>query len=634
MIISFENVEKSYGASPVLRGVSARIEDTDRIGLIGRNGAGKTTLLNILYGDLEPDGGTISRADKTFGFLRQNSGLSSGNTIWEEMRSVFAPLLEAEQQLRSLEQRIAQTPVEDPSYQELAARYAHLQGFFEQRDGYLIDVKIRTILSGMGFADTDPQTPVEVLSGGEKTRLAICKLLLEQPDLLILDEPTNHLDFNTLNWLEDYLLSYKGALLVVSHDRYFLDKICNCIWEVECHQLITYPGNYSRYVVLKEERVERQQKEWEIQQRQIEEMEDFIARNIVRASTTARAQSRRKALEKMELVERPRPPARPPKLRFTYGREPVKDVLLVENLSLVVGEGMEQRTLCSHVDLQVTRGEKIALVGANGIGKTTFLSALVGLTTPQSGKIEWGVNTEVSYFEQEEFGLHSTKTALDELWDRFPQKTERELRTLLGNMGLTGDDVYKKVGELSGGERAKLKFAILALRCGNVLVMDEPTNHLDLASKEALDKALQEYTGTLLVVSHDRYLLNKFPDKIAEMHTDGIRLYKGNYDRYLASKNNQPPAPKQQQPEKPAKTSSYRGKKQRSEEAARRREIALLEQEIEQLEEEIARLEGEIASPEVAADYLLLQQTCDVLEEKQKAYDDALSRWSLLLEES
>ncbi|MGI6404567.1 MAG: ABC-F family ATP-binding cassette domain-containing protein [Oscillospiraceae bacterium] len=634
MIISFENVEKSYGASPVLRGVSARIEDTDRIGLIGRNGAGKTTLLNILYGDLEPDGGTISRADKTFGFLRQNSGLSSGNTIWEEMRSVFAPLLEAEQQLRSLEQRIAQTPVEDPSYQELAARYAHLQGFFEQRDGYLIDVKIRTILSGMGFADTDPQTPVEVLSGGEKTRLAICKLLLEQPDLLILDEPTNHLDFNTLNWLEDYLLSYKGALLVVSHDRYFLDKICNCIWEVECHQLITYPGNYSRYVVLKEERVERQQKEWEIQQRQIEEMEDFIARNIVRASTTARAQSRRKALEKMELVERPRPPARPPKLRFTYGREPVKDVLLVENLSLVVGEGMEQRTLCSHVDLQVTRGEKIALVGANGIGKTTFLSALVGLTTPQSGKIEWGVNTEVSYFEQEEFGLRSTKTALDELWDRFPQKTERELRTLLGNMGLTGDDVYKKVGELSGGERAKLKFAILALRCGNVLVMDEPTNHLDLASKEALDKALQEYTGTLLVVSHDRYLLNKFPDKIAEMHTDGIRLYKGNYDRYLASKNNQPPAPKQQQPEKPAKTSSYRGKKQRSEEAARRREIALLEQEIEQLEEEIARLEGEIASPEVAADYLLLQQTCDVLEEKQKAYDDALSRWSLLLEES
>ncbi|HHY52356.1 MAG TPA: ABC-F family ATP-binding cassette domain-containing protein, partial [Clostridiales bacterium] len=486
MIISLENIEKSFGAAPVLRGVSARIEDADRIGLIGRNGAGKTTLLNILYGSLEPDGGTVARADKTIGFLRQNSGLSSGNTIWEEMRSVFAPLLEAEWELRALEQQIAQTPVEDPDYSRLTARYAHLQGLFEQRDGYLIDVKIRTVLSGMGFADTDPQTPVEVLSGGEKTRLAICKLLLEQPELLILDEPTNHLDFRTLNWLEDYLLGYKGALLVVSHDRYFLDKICTSIWELENHELITYPGNYSRYVVLKEERLERQQKEWEIQQRQIAEMEEFIARNIVRASTTARAQSRRKALEKMELVERPRPPARPPKLRFTYRREPVKDVLTVENLTLTVGEGMERRTLCSRLNFHVTRGEKIALVGANGIGKTTFLSALVGLVTPQSGRIEWGVNTEVSYFEQEEFGLHSNKTALDELWDRFPQKTEQELRTVLGNMGLTGDAVYKKVGELSGGERAKLKFAILTLRCGNVLVMDEPTNHLDLASKEAL----------------------------------------------------------------------------------------------------------------------------------------------------
>ena len=634
MIISLENIEKSFGAAPVLRGVSARIEDADRIGLIGRNGAGKTTLLNILYGSLEPDGGTVARADKTIGFLRQNSGLSSGNTIWEEMRSVFAPLLEAEWELRALEQQIAQTPVEDPDYSRLTARYAHLQGLFEQRDGYLIDVKIRTVLSGMGFADTDPQTPVEVLSGGEKTRLAICKLLLEQPELLILDEPTNHLDFRTLNWLEDYLLSYKGALLVVSHDRYFLDKICTSIWELENHELITYPGNYSRYVVLKEERLERQQKEWEIQQRQIAEMEEFIARNIVRASTTARAQSRRKALEKMELVERPRPPARPPKLRFTYRREPVKDVLTVENLTLAVGEGMEQRTLCSHLNFHVTRGEKIALVGANGIGKTTFLSALVGLIPPQSGRIEWGVNTEVSYFEQEEFGLHSNKTALDELWDRFPQKTEQELRTVLGNMGLTGDAVYKRVGELSGGERAKLKFAILTLRCGNVLVMDEPTNHLDLASKEALDKALQEYTGTLLVVSHDRYLLNKFPDKIAEMHPDGIQIYKGNYDSYLAAKNAQPPAPKPQPPEKPAKTSSYRGKKQRSEEAARRREISLLEQEIEKLEGEIAQLQGEISSPEVAADYQRLQQACDTLEEKQKAYDQALSRWSLLLEEN
>lgn len=635
MIISLEHIEKSYGATLILQDVTARIEDRDRIGLIGRNGAGKTTLLNLIYGELEEDEGTIARGDHKIGFLRQNSGLSSHQSIQEEMRSVFWELLSAQEELGELEQTISATSPDHPSYGEQTARYAYLQSFFEQQDGYLIDVKIATILSGMGFADVDTATPVEVLSGGEKTRLALAKLLLEEPELLILDEPTNHLDFKTLNWLEDYLAAYKGALLVVSHDRYFLDKLCSSIWEVERQRLTVYHGNYSRYVILKEERWERQYKEWQIQQRQIEEMEDFVARNLVRATTTARAQSRRKALEKLERIEKPRPPARPPKIRFTYRREPVKDVLHVKNLALSVGEGRERRQLCREVNFDLLRGDKVALVGANGIGKSTLLGALLGQVEPDTGSIEWGTNTEVSYFEQEEFALHSSKSVLDELWDRFPQKTELELRNVLGNLGIIGENVHKKVGELSGGERAKLKFAILVIRSGNVLLMDEPTNHLDLAAKEALDKALQEYTGTLLVVSHDRYLLNKFPHRIAEMHAEGIRLYKGNYDSYLAQKSGEgssrEEAPREKA-EKSEKGSGYRSKKQRSEDVARKQELDRLEGEIEALEEEISQLETQISTPEIAADYLLLRQTCDTLEEKKFQCSQKLARWSELLE--
>jgi ATP-binding cassette subfamily F protein 3 len=557
------------------------------------------------------------------------------------MRSVFKELLDSERELRSLERELAVKGAVHPDYPGLSARYDRLQTFFESREGYLIDVKIRTVLSGMGFGATDPATPVDVLSGGEKTRLALCKLLLEEPALLILDEPTNHLDFKTLGWLEEYLLGYKGALLAVSHDRYFLDRICTGIWEIERRRLVTYPGNYSRYVALKEERYIRLQKEYDSRRHQIDDLKEFVARNLVRASTTARAQSRRKILEKLEQdgTERPRPPERPPKIRFTCRREPVKDVLHVERLSLSVGEGAERRKLIDGVDFHLMRGDRVALVGANGIGKTTFLRALLGGggDKPDHGRVEWGVNTEVSYFEQEEFALSSGKSALNELWDRFPQKTEQELRTVMGNMGITGDAVHKRVSALSGGERAKLKFAILTIKAGNVLLMDEPTNHLDLAAREALDAALKAYTGTLLVVSHDRYLLNKFPQWIAEMHEGGIRLYKGGYDDYLAQRAREEAparaAPQLEGKDETPQKSAYRTKKQRSEQVARRQEIARLEDEIEELEAEILGLESKVSSPEVAADYLLLRETCDNLEEKRGILDEKLSLWSRLAEE-
>lgn len=638
MILSLEQVTKSFGANLILDQITAKIEGHDRIGLIGFNGAGKSTLLNLLYGDLQADDGEIARSAATIGFLRQNSGLDTDGTIQSEMLRVFSSLLALEQEMRQVEQQIANTPPETGGYRELAAQYARMQGIFEREDGYHIHVKIDTILNGMGFSGVDRQTPIAVLSGGEKTRLALCKLLLENPALLMLDEPTNHLDFQTLLWLEGYLQNYKGAILVVSHDRYFLDKLCTSIWEIEHHELSCYPGNYSKYVRLKEEKLERQRKEYEMQQAEIADLKDFVARNIVRATTSTRAKSKQKQLERIELVKKPKPPPKPAKITFQYKREPVKDVLHIERLTLSVGEASERRTLCSDVSFELLRGEKIALIGANGVGKSTFLKAIQRLAPVDHGEIEWGKNCDISYFEQEDFALNSQKTVLDELWDRFPKEFEHSIRTVLGNVQLTGENVYKKVVELSGGERAKLKFAILLLRCGNVLLMDEPTNHLDLATKEVLDAALCDYTGTLLVISHDRYLLNRFPTKIVEMHPDGFRSYPGNYDQYIAQK--EAAIARQPVPEKKAASAHsrpdnayYRSKQQRSEEAAKKRRINQLEANIEQLEQEIAQLENEIAAPEIAENYAELQQRCDALEQTRIQLNLALDEWSSLCDD-
>ncbi|MBR6607855.1 MAG: ABC-F family ATP-binding cassette domain-containing protein, partial [Oscillospiraceae bacterium] len=493
MVLSIEQLNKSFGANLILQDITAKIEDSDRIGLIGVNGAGKSTLLNLIVGDLTADSGDIAISNgASIGFLRQNSGLSSENSIWEEMRSVFAPVLMMEQRLRQLESDMSDPALDHDSntYHKMAEEYAVLDESFNKAEGYLVDVKIRTILNGMGFSDKSVETPIHTLSGGEKTRLALAKLLLESPTLLILDEPTNHLDFKTLTWLEEYLESYKGALLLVSHDRYFLDKLVGNIWEVSHHKLETYKGNYSKYVVLKKERQERQMKEYKQQQEEIAAMEDFIARNLVRASTTKRAQSRIAALERMERIEKPQGDVKPAKLSFQYDREPVKDVLLVENVSLSVGEGTDRKHLADHIDLHVERGQKIAIIGANGVGKSSFLKAILKKIPIDSGRFSWGKNVKTAYYEQELKGLDPSKTALEEIWSRYPSMTEHQVRSILAAVLLTGEAVYKQVSVLSGGEKAKLAFAHLMLQKGNVLLLDEPTNHLDLTSKEVLEEAL------------------------------------------------------------------------------------------------------------------------------------------------
>ena len=634
MQIALENIGKSFGSDLIFRGVNARVEDRDRIGLVGINGAGKTTLLNIITGGLEPDEGTVTRGSSlSIGYQRQNAGLQKGNTILEEMRSVFADVYAMEEELQALREEMSK----NPKALGLEDRYKEVEDAFLARDGYQVQVKINTVLTGMGFAEHGFGKSIDKLSGGEQTRLAIAKLLLEQPSLLILDEPTNHLDFKTLGWLEDYLSAYKGALLVVSHDRYFLDRLCGKIWEMEYGELTVFPGNYTRYIQLRDERNVRQQKLYEAQQAEIAKLQEYVDKNLVRASTTKMAQSRRRMIERLEAepAEKPKARMKPPIIHLNeYAAEPVKDVLLAESLDVAVGEGEKRRTLLSGVDLAVARGDKIAVIGGNGTGKSTLLKCLLGKLPANPGaRITWGRGVRSSYYDQGSDHLDGSLTVLDTLWEYYPRSYETPLRNMLGAMGLKGEDVFKRVSQLSGGEKARLKLAVICLAKSNVLILDEPTNHLDLATKEVLEAALQEFTGTLIMVSHDRYLLDRVPTRIWELEGGQLRQYKGRYTDYLRTVSGKPEPKTEEKPEKKPEQSGYsKGKEQRRADAQRRREYAETEKLVAQLEAEVWSLEQQIASPEAAADYLLLQDLCAQVEEKRDALSRAEDRWLELSE--
>ncbi len=639
MIVSLEEVSKIYNGNVLFEHINAKIEDTDRIGLIGPNGAGKTTLLRLICREELADDGIVAVSNrKTIGILHQNSGLDKNSTIIDEMKSVFRPLLEIQRRTKEIEAVFAENRMAEDSaeYQALSAEYSEKTAFFEQKDGYLIDVKIKTVLNGMGFGDKASDTVISTLSGGEKTRLAMAKLLLEQPELLILDEPTNHLDFKTLTWLEDYLAGYKGALLIVSHDRYFLDRCTDKTWEIENHRLSVYKGSYSKFLVIKQANYERQLKEYEEQQREIAKMQEFIDKNIVRASTTKSAQSRRAALERMERIEKPYLYHKTPIIHFSYAQEPVKEILSVTDMDLSVGAGDTYRELAHGITLELERGEKLAVIGTNGIGKSTFLKAIQNKLPYRRGRVVWGGNVKRSFFEQETAMLNPDNTVLEELWQRYPSMNETAVRSALGAVLLTGENVYKKVGVVSGGERVKLSLAILMLEHPNVLIMDEPTNHLDIYTKEVLEKALVEYTGTLILVSHDRYLLNKVPTRIMDMQQDEIRFFKGSFDEYSEFRKLQEaepiaPVSKATETEKAVK-GNYRSKQQRSEEANLRRRVKELEQFIETSEREIADLEQEMTLPEIYQDYRQMNEKCAALEEKKQFHAQCLEEWAELAE--
>lgn len=646
MLLSLDNATKMFAEKIIFMGASLKIEEGDRIGLVGVNGAGKSTLLNVLDGSLPLEQGErAARSGLSLGFLRQDSGLDGQNTIWEEMRGVFRPLLDAQAKAGRIAAQMGQyTDRSSPDYLALSEEYNRLQSYFEVNEGYNIDVKIRTILNGMGFADKDVDTPCDTLSGGEKTRLALARLLLSDPELLMLDEPTNHLDFATLQWLETYLQSYRGAIVVVSHDRYFLDQLCTRIWEVAHLRVTPYKGNYTRYMHTREMLYERQLKEYEMYQQRVTKLSDFVARNKVRASTAALARSREKEIERMEPVKQPPKPLNPARISFFFERDPVKDVLHAEGLSLRAGGGPSGRLLCSDVSFDLLRGEKVALVGSNGVGKSTFLKTLIGQLKPEAGRIQWGRNVKVSYFEQGQVGLTGFKTVLEELWDRYPQSHEQDLRNLLGGLLFSGETIYKRVDMLSGGEKARLKFAIMMYEEGNVLLLDEPTNHLDLATREALDRALVAYEGTILAVSHDRYLLSRMPGRIVEMHPDGFVSYRGNYEDYLAQRSAAGAAQAAPQPaEGPAgpeaaagsgksATEYHRTKKQRAEAAARKKRLFEVEQEISDLEAAIQLEQEKLSDPEISRDYQKVTELCANIDRLRVSLSERMDEWAGLSE--
>lgn len=536
MPMQIQAVSKSFGTDTILENISMTISDNQKVGLIGANGAGKTTLLKIISGELKYDSGSIfTPKDAEIGFLKQTAIADSDNTMSEEIDTIFADVNALENEMRELENKMSHNSDEEEA-ERLMRAYASASERFDAKGGFDIQTTVKTVINGMGFDRFDlEKTKVSTLSGGEKTKFAFAKLLLRHPGVLLLDEPTNHLDFRTMQWLEMYLKSYRGIVIAVSHDRYFLDSVSDCIYEIERGTAVKYSGNYSAYLDEKKKNYEIALKHYEQQNAEIQRLEDYVERNRVRASTAKMAKSKQKAIDRMELLEKPVLYSKECKFKFDLEYPSYKDVLECENLELAVGDG--SKIIADNITFEVKRGEKVAIVGANGIGKSTLLKTLIGINKTYNGFFEFGKNTDISFYDQEQKLLHENKTVLNEIWDRFPRMDESEVRTLLGTVLFTNDDVYKEVSLLSGGERARLMLLVIMLQKANTMLLDEPTNHLDLPSKEALDAAVKNFEGSVILVSHDRYFLNKTADRILELTSGGITSYDGNYDSYLEAKS-------------------------------------------------------------------------------------------------
>lgn len=626
MLIAMEKLSFGYKDKVLFSDANFAISEGEKIGLIGGNGEGKTTLLKLIRGELFPDSGNIflKNGIRT-GYLEQTGGFDSDRTVFEEMRSVFADTENAIRTLRRLENEIATKQESDEDYDELFRKYEHQNNLIAAKDGYNYEVKIRTVLNGMGF-ETYYNRVIHTMSGGEKTKLKFCKLLLEEPDILILDEPTNHLDVKTLFWLEDYLVSYKGAILVVSHDRYFLDRIVSKIFELENRRLTEYKGNYSKYKILKAEQMLTRQRAYDKQQEEIGRMQEYVDRNLARASTTKMAQSRRTALEKMERIEKPYSPPDPPRFRFTYAEKPYELIMEMTDFTLCAGE----KRLFSRANMQIRRGEKVGLIGDNGTGKTTLVKQIVG---GKRAEIRLGKTVKLAYYDQENANLHPNNTVLQELWERHSLSSQTEIRAALSRAGLTSEDIDKPVSALSGGERAKLALCVFENEHGNFLLLDEPTNHLDLAARESLEDALRSFDGTVLFVSHDRYFIQAIADKIVEIKDGGMSEFKGTYSEFLAQKQTikDTPATSPAAEAKEKNNDGFRSKQSRAEEAKKRNRIREIEKEISALEEEEGKLSASLSDPSVTSDFKKLNEICTRLEEIRNRNEVLYEEYETLL---
>ncbi|WP_374721776.1 ABC-F family ATP-binding cassette domain-containing protein [Peribacillus tepidiphilus] len=638
ILLQVNGLSKYYGAELIFSNIKLEIQNRDRIGLVGRNGAGKSTLLKIIAGQLSYDDGEIIKPkDVTIGYLAQDTGLESQLSIWDEMLTVFSPVIALEKKLHSLEEIMSkpETFENEDFYKKVLREYDELQLRFKEMGGYQYEADIRSVLHGLQFSNFDYNTQISTLSGGQKTRLALGKLLLSQPDLLILDEPTNHLDIETLTWLEQYLQGYKGAVFIVSHDRYFMDKVINQVYEMTRNSIKKYYGNYSDYLVRKAEDFEREMKLYEKQQEEIEKLKDFIQRNIARASTTKRAQSRRKQLEKMHVMDRPIGDEKSASFSFEIDRQSGNEVLNIHDLAI----GYNGNPISKNISMRITRGESIALVGPNGVGKSTLLKTLIKKLPVLAGSIQFGTNVTVGYYDQEQANLVSNKRVLNELWDDYPLKTEKEIRTILGNFLFSGDDVLKTVSSLSGGEKARLALAKLMMQKANFLILDEPTNHLDLDSKIVLENALIDYPGTLLFVSHDRYFINRIATKVIELSKDGAEEFLGDYDYFVQKKQERfelrelEAAHKSTETQNLPEKSGYQiDKEAKKAERQRLRRIEEIEKAMEKLETEISELNTLLCDPNIFQDHEKVTEINKKLELANQELEKYLEEWADLEE--
>lgn len=641
ILLQANQIARYFGAETLFDNIQMEISTNSRIALVGRNGAGKSTLLKIIAGIDSPDAGTIAK-NKTasLGYLAQDTGLDSDKTVWDEMLEAFVDVITMEKRMRELELIISELLPDASNYESVMKEYDRLQHDFSEKNGYGYENEIRSVLHGFGFKEEFYSKDISTLSGGQKTRLALARMLLQKPDILILDEPTNHLDIDTLSWLENYLPGYAGALLIVSHDRYFLDKVVTEVYEISRHKMRYYKGNYSKYLELKAEQLTSEWKAYEKQQTEINKLEDFVARNLVRASTTKRAQSRRKTLEKMERLDRPQGDEKSANFLFAIDKVSGNVVLQVEDAAI----GYDKTILSEPVSLDIRRQEAIALVGPNGIGKSTLLKSIIGTIPFIKGNATLGTNVQIGYYDQEQANLHGTKTVLAELWDEHPTTPEKDIRNILGSFLFSGNDVEKTIPLLSGGEKARVALAKLSMDKENFLVLDEPTNHLDIDNKEVLENALIDYEGTLLFVSHDRYFINRIATKVIELSETGSKLYLGDYDYYLEKKKEEEELAalladqsilKQTETIKP-KNDFYQNKEQQKIIRTLNRKITQLEEDLATLDTTIAQVEQSMSDSTLIDDHVKLMSLNQELETLRTQQEQLLTEWenlSLELEE-
>ncbi|HEV4986828.1 TPA: ABC-F family ATP-binding cassette domain-containing protein [Streptococcus pneumoniae] len=631
IILQANKIERSFAGEVLFDNINLQVDERDRIALVGKNGAGKSTLLKILVGEEEPTSGEINKKkDISLSYLAQDSRFESENTIYDEMLHVFNNLRRTERQLRQMELEMGEKSGED--LDKLMSDYDRLSENFRQAGGFTYEADIRAILNGFKFDESMWQMKIAELSGGQNTRLALAKMLLEKPNLLVLDEPTNHLDIETIAWLENYLVNYSGALIIVSHDRYFLDKVATITLDLTKHSLERYVGNYSRFVELKEQKLATEAKNYEKQQKEIAALEDFVNRNLVRASTTKRAQSRRKQLEKMERLDKPEAGKKAANMTFQSEKTSGNVVLTVENAAV----GYDGEVLSQPINLDLRKMNAVAIVGPNGIGKSTFIKSIVDQIPFIKGEKRFGANVEVGYYDQTQSKLTPSNTVLDELWNDFKLTPEVEIRNRLGAFLFSGDDVKKSVGMLSGGEKARLLLAKLSMENNNFLILDEPTNHLDIDSKEVLENALIDFDGTLLFVSHDRYFINRVATHVLELSENGSTLYLGDYDYYVEKKataemSQTEEASTSNQAKEASPVNDYQAQKESQKEVRKlMRQIESLEAEIEELESQSQAISEQMLETNDADKLMELQAELDKISHRQ---EEAMLEWEELSEQ-